>query len=187
MTIDQLTTKLPDYAKDIRLNVTSIFSEESSIDLTGKQIYLIALGVAYALKNHLIVESILSDTRQTISDIEINAAKAAATIMAMNNIYYRFIHLANDKSFSAMPAKLRMNVIAKPGIDKVDFELICLAISAINGCGLCMDAHTNGLIKAGINKLSIQSAVRIASVLNALSTVITLQDASFNIPSDIEL
>ena len=90
-------------------------------------------------------------------------------IMAMNNIYYRFIHLASDKSYTSMPAKLRMNVIANPGIDKSNFELNCLAVSAINGCGMCMDAHAHELNKAGISKLAIQSTVRIAAVVNAVA------------------
>jgi alkyl hydroperoxide reductase subunit D len=87
--------------------------------------------------------------------------------MAMNNIYYRFVHLVSDKSFASLPAKLRMNIIANPGIDKLDFELSCLAVSAINGCGMCIDAHAKTLEQAGISKLAIQSAVRIAAVLNA--------------------
>ena len=170
MSIEQLKTKLPDYAKDIRLNITQVFSEEGAPDLSQKQIFQIALGVAYSLKNCFIIESILAEAGQTLSDADNDAAKSAATIMAMNNIYYRFVHLTSDKSFSTIPAKLRMNIIANPGIDKIDFELICLAVSAINGCGMCIDAHTNILIKSGISKISIQSAIRLASVLNAVST-----------------
>ena len=69
------------------------------------------------------------------------AARAAASIMAMNNIYYRFTHLASAPDYKTLPARLRMNVIGKPGVDKADFELWCLAVSAINGCGVCIDSH----------------------------------------------
>ena len=170
MSIEQLKNALPDYAKDIRLNLTTIMNEQGSPDLNQKQIFSIALGVAYALKNHFLADAILSDANGILSEMDIQACKASATIMAMNNIYYRFTHLVSDKSFSAMPAKLRMNVIGNPGIHKIDFELICLAVSTISGCGLCMDAHTKELIKSAITPLGIQSVIRIASVLNAVST-----------------
>jgi alkyl hydroperoxide reductase subunit D len=174
MSIEQLKNKLPDYAKDIKLNLTSVLTEEGASDLSQKQIYSIALSAAYALKNSSLIGDIFAEASTLLSDTDIHAAKAAATIMAMNNIYYRFVHLTSDKSFSSLPAKLRMNVIGNPGIDKIDFELNCLAVSAINGCGMCIDAHTNELIKAGVSKLGIQSAVRIASVLNAVSTGIEI-------------
>lgn len=174
MNLEQLKNALPDYAKDIKLNLSSVLTEEGSEDLSQKQIYSIALSVAYALKNAKVSECILDAAGEIISNADINAAKSAATIMAMNNIYYRFIHLVNDKSFSSLPAKLRMNVIQSPGIDKIDYELNCLAVSAINGCGMCIDAHANILIKAGFSKLGIQSAIRIASVLNAVSTAIEI-------------
>ena len=177
MTIEQLKNQLPDYAKDIKLNLGSILTEEGAADLNQKQIYHIALGVAFTLKNRQMIESILSDANSYLSEADIQAAKSAATIMAMNNIYYRFVHLTSDKSFASMPAKLRMNVIGNPGIDKKEFEIICLAISTINGCGMCIDAHTNELIKAGVSKLAIQSAVRIASVLNSVALGIELATA----------
>ncbi|MBX3708265.1 MAG: carboxymuconolactone decarboxylase family protein [Gammaproteobacteria bacterium] len=174
MSIEQLKNKLPDYAKDIKLNLTSVMTEEGMGDLSQKQIYNIALSVAYASKNSFVIKSIFAEVSAILSNADIHAAKAAATIMAMNNIYYRFVHLISDKSFSALPAKLRMNIIGSPGIDKIDFELNCLAVSAINGCGMCIDSHTKELIKAGVSKLGIQSAVRIASVLNAVSTGIEI-------------
>lgn len=169
MTIEEIRNSLPDYAKDIKLNFSSIMTEEGSPDLNQKQIYSIILASAFTTKNKTIIQLIREEFSNYLSDIEINAIKSAVTIMAMNNIYYRFVHLVTDKSFSTMPAKLRMNIISNPGIPKTDFELICLAVSAINGCGMCIDAHTRELIKADISKTAIQSAIRIASVLNAVS------------------
>jgi lipoyl-dependent peroxiredoxin subunit D len=167
MSIEQLKNNLLESAKDIKLNLSTILTEEGSPDLIKNQIGGIALASAYAIKNSSVVESILSEVSNYLTEPEINAAKSAATIMAMTNIYYRFIHLVSDKSFSTMPANLRMNVIGNPGIDKVNFELNCLAVSVINGCGMCIDAHTHGLTKLGVSKLAIQSSVRIAAVLNA--------------------
>ena len=104
-----------------------------------------------------------------ISEEEINAAKAASSIMAMNNIYYRFAHLVSDKEYLKMPAKLRMNIIGNPGIDKVDFELYSLAVSAINGCGLCIDSHVKQLVNSKVDRSTIANTIRISSVINAVA------------------
>lgn len=169
MSIEQLKNQLPDYAKDIKLNLASVMTTEGAPELSQKQIQSVALASAYAVKNKIVIDAMTAEINGQLEENEIQAAKSAAAIMAMNNIYYRFVHLVSDKSFSAMPAKLRMNVIGNPGIDKTDFELSCLAVSAINGCGMCIDAHTHELIKAGVSKLAIQSCVRIASVINAVA------------------
>jgi alkyl hydroperoxide reductase subunit D len=87
--------------------------------------------------------------------------------MAMNNVYYRFTHLVSDTDYRSMPARLRMQVIANPGVPKADFELACLAVSAINGCGACLEAHAHQVTTAGLTKEAVQSAVRIAAVLQA--------------------
>ncbi len=167
MTIETFKNQLLEGAKDIKLNLSTILTEEGSPGLNKKQIGGIMLASAYNIKNLALIEAVLSEFKSTLSDVEINAAKSATTIMAMNNIYYRFIHLVNDKDFSSMPVNLRMSVIGNPGIDNVNFELNCLAVSALNGCGMCIEAHTHDLIKNGVSKLAIQSSVRIASVLNA--------------------
>ena len=111
--------------------------------------------------------TVLTAHAASLSPAEIDAAKAAATVMAMNNIYYRFTHLVHDEELRKLPVKLRMNIIGSPGIPKVDFELYSLAVSAINGCGMCMEAHVHEVVKGGISKLGIQSAIRIAAVINA--------------------
>ena len=169
MSVEQLRHQLLETAKDIKLNIASVLTQEGSPDLTQPQIGGIALASAYASKNKTVIEAILSEVKPYLTQAAINAAQSAATIMAMNNIYYRFVHLVKDAEFSSLPAKLRMNVLANPGIDKVDFELSCLAVSAINGCGLCIESHTHQLIKDGISKKSIQSSIRIAAVVNAVA------------------
>ncbi|MGE7206337.1 carboxymuconolactone decarboxylase family protein, partial [Sphingomonas sp. NPDC019816] len=82
----------------------------------------------------------------------------------------RFTHLAGNQEYRNMPAKLRMNVIGAPGIDKIDFELFSLAVSAMNGCGMCIDAHEAVLKKSGVSAEVIQTAVRIAAVMQAVAT-----------------
>jgi len=95
----------------------------------------------------------------------------------MNNVYYRFVHLSSSKDYKTLPAKLRMNVIANPGVDKADFELWSLAVSAINGCGLCIDSHEAELRKHGVSAEQIQTAVRIASTVKGIAAVLNAESA----------
>ncbi len=168
--LDIIKQQLPDYAKDIKLNLGNVLTEEGSAELSTAQIHGIALASSLATKNKTLIEAGLAEIQLDPAHIE--AAKAANAIMAMNNIYYRFVHLVEDKEFSSMPAKLRMNVIGNPGIAKTDFELYSLAISAINGCGMCIEAHTKQLLQHGISKIAIQSAIRIAAVIHAVAAVL---------------
>ncbi len=174
MTIQTIRAALQPYAKDIKINLGNVVSDEALDGLTLSQSYAIALAAAYAIKHPKLVEAVTEQVQDTLSDTEIEAAKAAATVMAMNNIYYRFVHLVSDKEYAAMPAGLRMNVMASPGVDKVTFELMSLAVSAIAGCGMCIDAHTTALQKAEVSKAGIQSAIRIAAVLNAAAQALDI-------------
>jgi alkyl hydroperoxide reductase subunit D len=176
MSIQDLRNQLGEYAKDTKLNLGSVLTEEGAQDLKLNQIYGIALASAYATKNANVVHAVKKEAAVILSEAEIHAAKAAATIMAMNNVYYRFNHLVSDKEYSKMPAKLRMNIIGSPGIDKADFEMMSLAISAINGCGMCMDAHVHEITKAGISKQGVQSCIRISAVINAAAQASVIED-----------
>jgi len=176
MTLQDLKSRLPEYAKDTKLNLGKTINGDALEGLNANQTYGIALASAYATKNADIISAITAEVSSTLSDAEVEAAKAAATIMGMNNVYYRFAHLVSDKGYMSMPANLRMNVIGNPGIDKVGFELMSLAVSAINGCGMCMDAHVAEVIKGGISKQGVQTSIRIASVLMAAAQALTIED-----------
>jgi len=178
MSIESLRDALPDFARDIKLNLGSVLSPEGAPELTQDQVLGIALASAYATNNRTIIEAITAESANVLAEEKVTAAKAAATIMAMNNVYYRFTHYVSDKDIVGLPAKLRMNIIGNPGIPKVDFELYSLAVSAINGCGKCMEAHAHELSKAGVAKPSIQSAVRIAAVINGAAQAANIAQAS---------
>ena len=180
MTISNLKTYMADYAKDIKLNLGSVISEEGAQGLSASQLYGVALASAYSTKHPTVIQAISGEAEPHLSVEEIQAAKSAATIMAMNNIYYRFIHLSSDKEYAKLPANLRMSVIGKPGIDKADFELMSLAVSAINGCGMCIDAHVREVEKGGISKQGVQSAIRIAAVVAASAQGVTIEEAASN-------
>jgi alkyl hydroperoxide reductase subunit D len=106
-----------------------------------------------------------------LDDKVANAARGAAAVMAMNNVYYRFVHLVANPEYGTKPARLRMNFIAQHGIAKDDFELFSLAVSAMNGCGMCIDSHERVLLEHGVKSDVIQSAVRIGAVMKAIATV----------------
>ncbi|WP_315704623.1 MULTISPECIES: carboxymuconolactone decarboxylase family protein [unclassified Bradyrhizobium] len=169
MPIDQLKDRIPDFAKDVRLNLSSMASDET---LSPQAKYGLFVACAIATRNPTVVAALEAVAAQHLSPAALAAAKSAASIMAMNNVYYRFVHLASNKDYATMPARLRMNVIANPGVDKVDFELWSLAVSAINGCGTCIDAHEKTLNEAGVNAATIQTAVRFAAIIQSVAVAI---------------
>ena len=169
MSIEALKDRLPPYAKDIKLNLSNIVN---STALTRQQLWGAILASAIAARNETVIEAAAGAAAQNLSPEAREAAKAAAAVMAMNNIYYRFTHLASDRDYATMPARLRMNVIANPGVEKADFELWSLAVSAINGCGACIDSHDKVLRQAGVSREAIQQAVRIAAVIHAVAATL---------------
>ena len=169
MTIDQIRDALPDYARDLKLNLGSVLTTTGAPGLNEKQIWSIALASAIAARNTLFARHLEALAKDKLADVDVEGAKAAAAIMAMNNIYYRFLHLVEDNEYQTMPARLRMNVIGNHGIDKLDFELISLAVSAVNGCGLCVTSHEKKLRSHDISREAIQSAVRIAATIHAVA------------------
>lgn len=174
MSIETIKGAMPDYAKDVKLNLSSLVNDET---LNTQQLWGTFLASALAGRNAFVIAQVQEEAAQHLSAEAIEAAKGSAAIMAMNNIYYRFVHLASNKDYQTMQAKLRMNIIGNPGVDKDDFELWSLAVSAINGCGMCIDSHEQHLLKSGVSKDQIQTAVRIASVVQAVSAILEGEDA----------
>jgi alkyl hydroperoxide reductase subunit D len=169
MSIDQLKSRIPDFAKDVRLNLSTLASDET---LPPQQKYGLIVACAIASRNPLVRAALEAEAAPHLSPAALAAAKSAASIMAMNNVYYRFSHLVANTEYRTMPAKLRMNVIGNPGVDKVDFELWSLAVSAINGCGMCMDSHEAVLKKANVPSDVIQTAVRFAAIIQSVAVAL---------------
>ena len=159
---------LPEYAKDLRLNLNSMLGDQT---LGDQRKYGLLLACAHGTGYKPIVEAAEAECTPHLSAEAATAARAAAAIMAMNNVYYRFVHLASNPEYGQMPAKLRMNVIGAPGIDKADFELFSLAVSAMNGCGMCIDSHEKVLKQHGVKAETIQAGARVGAVIKAVATV----------------
>jgi len=168
MSLKQFADTLPDYAKDIRLNLGSILSDQ----LMGEERKLgLLLTCAHGSGYRPLVAAAEAEVAGKLSDQVANAARGAAAVMGMNNVYYRFVHLTSNPEYGKMPARLRMNIIGSHGIAKEDFELFSLAVSAMNGCGMCIDSHERVLLEHGVKPDAIQSAVRVGAVMKALATV----------------
>lgn len=176
MSIEALKQQLPDFAKDVRLNLSAIVNDET---LGAETKFGLLLACAIASRNRHIIEAIEREAAPHLSPKARDAACAAAAMMAMNNVYYRFTHLVSDKSYQSLPAKLRMTVLANPGVPKEDFELWCLAVSAINGCGACVDSHEKVLREAGVTPETIQTAVRFAGIVQ--SAAVALEAAGLQV------
>src|SRR5690606_31395672 len=169
MSIDALRDLVPSYAKDISLNLSCLANETL---LNDQQQWGTFLACALAEGADQVVratEALDVDQRDPEAA---EAARAAADIMGMNNIYYRSLHLMKNSEYQTLPARLRMNIIANPGVEKLDFELWSAAVSAINGCGACLDAHEGELRKHAVPALQIQAALRIGAVVHAASRIV---------------
>ena len=169
MSLKTFADALPDYAKDLRLNMSSLLADQTFGDDNRK--WGLVLACAHGTGYKPIVEAAEAEVAGKIDEAYANAARAAAAIMAMNNVYYRFVHLATNPVYETLPAKLRMQCIGNPGIDKADFELFSLAVSAQNGCGMCIDSHERVLTQHGIKAETIQGAARVAAIMTAVATV----------------
>jgi alkyl hydroperoxide reductase subunit D len=174
MSLDALRDAIPDYAKDIRLNLGSLANETT---LNEQRKWGAFLASALATGTPAVVAAFKAEAQARLSPEAYAAAHSAAAIMAMNNVYYRATHLLTNREYATMRASLRMNVLASPGVDKVDFELWSLAVSAVNGCGMCLDSHEAELKKHGLPGLEIQAALRIAAVVTAASAVLRAEAA----------
>ena len=176
MSLDALRAALPAYAKDLSLNLSSLGSETV---LNDQQKWGCFLASAYAVGEPRTVRAVEAAAAAAgLPGPEATAAKAAAAIMGMNNVYYRSLHIMSNQEYATLPAKLRMNVIGTPGAPKVDFELWCTAVSAINGCGKCLDAHEAELRRHGVTNVQVQAALRIGAVVNAVSRVLAAEAAA---------
>jgi len=177
MTLDDLKSSLPAYAKDLRLNLESVLSEGGAPGLDAKQIRAVALASAIAARHIPLTRAIEAFAAEQLDAGELDGVRAAAAMMGMTNVYYRFTHLVANKEYESLRTSLRMNVMAKPGIEKVAFEAASLAVSAVNGCGACLDAHEDELRKRNVPNTQIQAALRIGAVVNAVSRAIQAEAA----------
>ncbi len=164
MSIASLQDKLGTYARDVKLNLSAMAEDDS---LTEQQKYGLFVACGHATRNAAVAAALEAEAASHLSAEALDAARGAGVLMGMNNVYYRFLHLTSNPEYRTMPARLRMQLIGKPGVEKVDFELWCLAVSAINGCGMCMDSHEKVVREGGLPASAVQTAVRFAAIIQS--------------------
>lgn len=168
VSLQQFADTLPPHAKDLRLNVASVLNDQSIPD---RRKYGLLLACAHGTGYRPLVVAVEAEVASRLDEPHKNAARAAAASMAMSNVYDRFVHLASNPVYGALPSKLRTGAIAALGVDKGESELFSLAVSAMNGCGICIDGHERVLIQQGVKPEAIQAAARIAAITRAVATV----------------
>jgi alkyl hydroperoxide reductase subunit D len=164
--LESLRERLPEPARDLKLNLQAVLEPSSGAILSEAQRWGVAVASAIAarqpaLRDAVLHEAVLHAPRTTLED-----AQAAAALMAMNNVFYRFRHVIEKASYGEKPARLRMNRIVKPAGPKVDFELYCLAVSAIHNCVACVKSHEAAVLEGGLTEDHVFEAIRIAAVIN---------------------
>lgn len=169
MSIDNLKEALPEYAKDLKLNLSSI---SRTTALTEEQLWGTLLATAAATRNAKVLSEIADEAADTLSAQTYNAALGAASIMGMNNVFYRGRGFLDGRYDDLRPG-LRMNIIGNPGVDKAQFELWSFAVSSINGCGHCVAAHENTLREAGVDREAILEALKVASIVAGVAQALT--------------
>lgn len=174
MSIEALRDQLPAFAKDIGTNL-SVLAGETVLSDQAKWGCFVAS--ACAVGEPVTLAAILAAAREAgLRPQALDAAKTAAAIMAMNNVYFRALHLMETPDYRALPSRLRMNRLAHhPGVETVDYELWCVAVSAINACGACLDSHEAELRERGVQPVEVQAALRIAAVVSAAARVMAVE------------
>jgi len=170
--LDLLRADIPEPARDIRLNLQSVLAPGA---LTPAQRWGVAVASAAAARNRRVQAAVIADAGAEVDAAVIDDGLAAAALMAMNNVFYRFRHLCGNAAYLEKPARLRMNRIAKPATTKLDFELFCLAASAIGGCGTCMEAHEKVVVAGGLSEDQVLEAIRIAATINAAAVALEME------------
>lgn len=173
--IETLRAQIPDAAKDIALNLQSVLQGGA---LNPAQKWGVAIATAYAARNPELTSAVIADAAKEIAPEVIEDAKAAAALMGMNNVYYRFRHMIGKETYSTKPARLRMNRLVKPATNKVDFELFSLAVSAVNGCEACLQSHEKVVLEGGLTEDAVHDAVRIAATIHAAAVALELREVA---------
>lgn len=177
MALEDLIGTLPAYAKDLKLNYSSLVKQNT--ELTPQQLWGTVVASAIATRNPDLTAAAIAEAESAgLTGDVIDAVKAASAIMGMNNIYYRFHHLTKNEKYATLPARLRMNVLRGHKVDPVDFELWCLVVSAVNACDKCVDSHERVLREKGATEELINAAVRVTAVIHAIGVVLDSEKAA---------
>lgn len=171
--LNTIKARIPDYAKDVRLNLDGVIARSS---LPPREALGVALAAAYAARSPFLVDAIRGSG--ALEPADANAALAAAALMGMNNVWYPYVEMAADPELATLRAELRMNVYANhAGVDKRAFEMWALAASIVGKCHFCIGSHYKLLKETGVTVQQLRDVGRIAAVVNAAAQVLVAESA----------
>lgn len=177
--VNALKARLPDYAKDVRLNLDAVLLRSS---LTPAHAAGAALAAAFAAKSPALVNAIRADG--TLDDVHRNAALTAAALMGMNNVWYPFVEMSGDEAMKTLRPELRMNAYATHGgVDRASFELYALAASIVGKCEFCVRSHYELLAQSGFTTQQLRDVGRIAAVVGAAAHVLAVEAQEEAVPA----
>jgi alkyl hydroperoxide reductase subunit D len=158
------------YVRDLKLNLTSTFT---SSHLNEKECALLALSIAVNNNNAVLINFLeqLALSKEA-TEAEIAEAVGCASLLALNNVFYRFRHFTGKEKYTQIPARVRMQLMSSPVTGKEFFELMSIAVSAVNGCEMCVNAHEKSILALGATEERIFDAVRIASIITSAGKVL---------------
>ncbi len=167
--LEALKKQIPDYAKDIRLNLDGVIARSS---LAPADAIGVALAAAFAARSKPLIDAF----RAQLSEVDANAVLTASALMGMNNVWYPFVEMADDAELKTARAELRMNAYATSGgVEKKRFEAFALSASIVGKCHFCVRSHSALLKKEGLTTQQLRDIGRIAAVVNAASQVLAAE------------
>ena len=174
MSIATLKAALPPYARDLELNLDSILTADR---LDEQTLWGAALASAVTTRSAVVIRNVAAEARGHLKPEAVEAAKAVASRMAIHNVYFRAKHLIGDEAYENLPARLRRQVTSTPGVGAADVEAWSVAVSAITGCGVCLESHERSLRGAGVSRDVVDEVLRVAAVIAALAVTLDAEAA----------
>ncbi len=159
------------YIKDARINLKNALNTEH---LDEKEAVLVALAIAVNQKSHSLIK--LFEAKAEALEIPKPAqaeAMACASLLSANNVLYRFRHFVEKEKYNELPARIKMNIMMKPVLGKEFFELVSLAVSAINGCEMCVKSHEESVLQLGASEERVFEAIRLASIIVSIDKLLS--------------
>ncbi|HOU47022.1 MAG TPA: carboxymuconolactone decarboxylase family protein [Chitinophagales bacterium] len=158
------------YLRDLKLNIKAVLASEH---LSAKEANLLALAISTNNNKDILSNAFTAKAKENgASDAELAEAQACASLLAANNVLYRFRHFVEKETYNNAPARLRMNIMMNPTLGKEFFELVSLAVSAVNGCEMCVKSHEQSVLQHGGTESRIWDAIRISSIVTSLGKVV---------------
>jgi alkyl hydroperoxide reductase subunit D len=158
------------YLRDLKLNIKAVLASEH---LSAKEANLLALAISTNNNKDILSNAFTAKAKENgASDAELAEAQACASLLAANNVLYRFRHFVEKETYNNAPARLRMNIMMNPTLGKEFFELVSLAVSAVNGCEMCVKSHEQSVLQQGGTESRIWDAIRISSIVTSLGKVV---------------